>query len=84
MIDCFGGADSVVGQIDLDVGDNLICRFCSVSQACLRGDTTFRSRLLRWRDQFRPAEDAVEDTNNTAHALWWLGSTPEVQADNDD
>jgi superfamily I DNA/RNA helicase len=46
------------------------CRYCEVEEACLRGDSGFRRRLLQWRAGGPPDDPVVR----AAWRLWWLGS----------
>lgn len=53
------------------------CQYCSVSQACIRGDSGARRRLREWVDSRRENEAAAGQAEPWARAMiqaWYLGS----------
>jgi len=51
------------------------CEYCEVSEACVRGDSGARLRLLKWnRERAGTATTAAEGAHNR---VWWLAATPE-------
>ena len=51
------------------------CQYCEVSEACVRGDSGARLRLLRWnRERAGTATTAAEGAHNR---VWWLAASPE-------
>ncbi len=51
------------------------CQYCEVSEACVRGDSGARLRLLKWnRERAGTATTAAEGAHNR---VWWLAASPE-------
>lgn len=51
------------------------CEYCEVSEACVRGDSGARQRLLRWNRQHAgTAKTPAEAAHNR---VWWLAASPE-------
>jgi len=46
------------------------CGWCPMAQACLRSDTGYRQRLVRWMDG---EEETGSEAERAARDLWWLG-----------
>jgi hypothetical protein len=46
------------------------CKWCPVAQACLRNDSGYRRRLVRW---LRAEEGSDSEVEAAARDLWWLG-----------
>jgi hypothetical protein len=49
------------------------CGRCAVSEACLRGDSGSRRRLVEWADRQARASRPADDAEAAAVALWELG-----------
>ena len=63
-----GGLPPRVEEAD---GKNAVhCGFCPVSEACLRDDSGYRQRLVKWMDA---RDEGDSPAVAAARAVWWLG-----------
>ncbi len=63
------------------------CRYCEVSEACVRGDSTARARLVRWADGASGAAAATVPSGaveTAAARAWDLANAPSLVASSDE
>jgi hypothetical protein len=52
------------------------CGSCGFSEACLRGDSGFRTRWVRWLKKMEEVFGPRNDLEKSLLRLWWLGEEP--------